>query len=322
MPRLLMIALLALWGVEAGATQVSVSTLPCPMGTGSVKVYEKMSANTHGGFDSDLAAYSTAGQFRAYALSTCPDSLFTLYGEDMKKPVDEAQKARLGAALADELTRVSSRTEPAIWERYGIAARMYREMGRDPLFLAELYLTASHTARDQAVDVYEGLQGPAATRALLDQGAAELKKSLPVATRKVLLYNLARVAARGGYVEERDAHIKAFVAAGGLTAKEKEAVGRFTVGVAAEAVYQDLAIAAFQSALRAEMPNGDKKIRSTYLLADLLRRRGRYTEALPLYALVMSHPEAPPNLREMALLLSREITVRHPAALEGKGPTK
>ena len=317
-----MLILALLLSAAAEATQVSVKTLPCPLPGGQVKVYEKMAANTHGGFDSDLAAYSTEGQWRTYAISTCPNSLFTLYGADMGKPLDAATQAKLAKALADERTRVSSLTEPPLWERYGIAARLYRELGRDALFVAEVYLQASYTARDSAVDVYEGLEGPAATRALLDQGAKELTKTLPVATQKVLRFNLARVAARGGYFTERDAHLQAFIAAGPMNAKEKEAVARFQAGVAAEARYQDLAITAFQTGLRAEGLSPDQKVRATYLLADLLRRRGRFAEAIPLYALVMSHPDAPPNLREMALVLSREISAQHPQALEAPRPPK
>ncbi len=306
-------------GAPAEATQLQVTSVTCPLGEGNVKVYTKVAANTHGGFDSDLAAYSVEGQHRTWAVSTCPSTLFSLLGVDMARPLDAAAQPRLRAALADELSRLPDKANPAVWDRYGIAARMYRELGRDKLFIAELLLEASWTGRDEAVGVYEGLEGPAATRALLDQGALELKKSLPPAQRKILLYNLARVAARGGYPTERDSYLRAFEAASPLTEKEAAAVARFRVGVAAELRYQDRAIEAFKEGLRLPDLPMDKKIRSTYILADLLRRRGQPREALGLYTLVIAQPDAPEPLREMALTLAVELEKATGAAAKPSG---
>ncbi len=76
--------------LAAHATRVQVDTVACPIGGSPTKVYEKVVSNTLGGFDSDLAAYSDKGQFRQYAVSTCPDNLVSLYGRDMRKTMDEA----------------------------------------------------------------------------------------------------------------------------------------------------------------------------------------------------------------------------------------
>jgi hypothetical protein len=63
----------------------------------------------------------------------------------------------------------------------------------------------------------------------------------------------------------------------------------------------------------------DKKIRSTYILADLLRRRGQPREALGLYTLVIAQPDAPEPLREMALTLAVELEKATGAAAKPSG---
>jgi hypothetical protein len=56
-----------------------------------------------------------------------------------------------------------------------------------------------------------------------------------------------------------------------------------------------------------ELP-AETRLRSTYLLADLLRRRGQPQEALGLYSVVLGDDRAPQELRELALFLSGELS--------------
>jgi hypothetical protein len=312
LPLLLVVGLFG--GRPSTATMVEMAEVPCALGDGIARVYEKRSSNTHGGFDSDLAHYSDRGQFREYAVSSCAENLFSLMGQDMADPAmavlvqAEPIRTRLLAALQDETSRLATPQDPPVWDRYAIAARMYRELGRDPLYLAELYLTASWTARDRAVGVYMGLEGPAAVTAILEQGEAELLKPLTVAQRKTVTWNLVRVAHRGGLNSERDAYMKAFADLKPLSPAESAALTQLREMVTVvEPRFQDLAMAELQRALRAETIDPDEKVRATYLLADLARRRGRTREAIGLYTLVMNEESAPMNLREMALLLNRQL---------------
>jgi tetratricopeptide (TPR) repeat protein len=293
----------------AAATQISVREVACPLG-GRVKVHERVAANTHGGHDSDLCAYSSQGQFRAFAVATCPDNLLSLYAADMQRPLDPALRPAIEAALATARAALSDPADPPVWERYALAAAVYRAMGRPPLFLAQLYLEASWTARDHGVGYYAGLEGPVATRALLDAGKKELDKPLTPAQRKTVLYNLARVAHRGGYNAERDQMLAAFEKVGPMDAAETEAVARLrAVAHRIEPVYQELAIAALHEALARPLPDAERA-RALYLQADLLRRRGRDGEALPLYDRVLAEAGAPPELQAMARALSDELRRR------------
>lgn len=303
------LALLLTLAAPAGATQVSFHDRPCPVDdTDVMRVYEKVSANTHGGFDSDGASYSTRGQFRTYAVATCARTLFSVYGGDAGMELSAAQVARLQAALVEERGRLADPAEPTVWERYGIAARMYRELGRGPLFLADLYLEAAWTARDEAVGVYVSLRGPQEARQALTMGAQELARGPAPEQRRILVYNLARIAHRGGYAAERDRWLDEFAALAPHSEDEARALDRFRrMAQQVEPRLQDLAIAELRRGLADAGLPGESRMRATYLLADQLRRRGQAEEARGLYDIVLSSEDSPRELREMALFLSREL---------------
>ena len=104
----------------AAATQISVREVACPLG-GRVKVHERVAANTHGGHDSDLCAYSSQGQFRAFAVSTCPDNLLSLYATDMQRPLDPALRQS-----AQQRIRLSDLTLPHAMARVLLLEQLYR----------------------------------------------------------------------------------------------------------------------------------------------------------------------------------------------------
>lgn len=315
-----MMLLLFLVG-RAAAIQVEAREGPCPVGVGTVKVYEKLSANASGGYDSDLAPYSSGGQWRAYRLATCADNLLSLYGTDLLALVP-ADRDRVKAALPEAVRVVADPKAPTVWERYRVAAALYAALGRDDRFLGDLLLEASWTARDEAVGYYAGLEGPIAARALLDAGWEELKKPLAAADRKKVLYNLARIAHRGGWGAERDGLLASFEAAGPMTGPERDAVARFRrIAHEIEPALQDEAITHFTAALRGDVPYAEK-VRLTYQLADLLRRRGRDREAAPLYFLVLNDRDAPEQLRSMAVFLAGPLLEKLEAAprAESKAP--
>ncbi|RME26330.1 MAG: hypothetical protein D6798_06935 [Deltaproteobacteria bacterium] len=298
--------------VAAHATRIRFHDQPCPLDPDDmVRIYEQVSANTHGGYDSDGATYSTEGQFRTYAVATCTRSLFSLYGGDMSMQLDDATRKRLARVLAEtRATVLEDPADPKVWERYRIAAAMYEALGRGPLFLADLYLEASWTARDEAVGVYVALRGPADARQALTLGEQELQRTdLTPAQRHTLIYNMARIAERGGFTAERDAWLDRFAALDDLSPAEQAALERFREAAGRiEPALQDRAIDAYRAALADDSLQGEPRLRAAYLLADLLRRRGRLDEAMGWFQVVLSDDRTPRELREMALFLSRELS--------------
>jgi len=307
MPRSWMLALLC-WSGTAHATKVSVKVHPCPIGTGTVKIYESIAANKLGGFDSDLAHFSRGGQFRAWAISTCPENLLSAYGEDMRRPWTADERATAATLLPSLATMAQHPGEPTITERYRMAAELYKAWGADPFDIADVYIQASWVARDDAVGEVMGIQGPAGVLEALEMGAGELAKDLPTATRKVLRFNLARIAHRGGLGEARDEHLAAFVALGELDAAEQSALAAFHEAAGqTEPALQHLAIEQLKLGLRRPGLEMQDKIRATYLLADLLRRTGHPEDAFPLYVLVADEGQAPDDLRTLSTLLGKML---------------
>jgi hypothetical protein len=306
-------ALLALLGLllvsaPALATKVGWHTSPCPLDGTQSKVYELYSQNSHGGYDSDLCSYSSQGQWRAYAIATCPEDLLTLYAADFDKVLDEQDLLAVRAEV-DELSAEHPDADALeVWDRYALAVRFYEAMGRDDAFLGELYHQASWVARDGVVGVFLGLEGPMAAKELLVQGELELVKDLPAADRIKLLHNLARIAHRYGDSALRDRYLAQLEAVPGVDQGTLDTVATMRhLALEVEPRFQDLAIERYLAWLRLPDLERDRLLRVTYLVADLLRRRGRLVEAVPLYSLVATSEDAPQQLRELALFLASEI---------------
>ena len=284
------------------ATEVGIRELPCPFGEGTVRVYAKLSANRLGGWDSDLASYSVGGQWRKYAISTCPSSLYSFPSEGGPSDQlgDESYRQELQALL--EQAMVDFGESPPIWERYEIAIRILKlEDNIEPIRIARLYLDAAWTARDEAVDVYRGLEGPEMAWSLLEAGKAELKKpALDVPTKKILHHNLARVAHRGGFLALRDQHIEAFSSLGDLSDAEQEVLARFRrMTTEVEPLYLAQAARHLEAHLAAT-PEGNLSSWAHYVLGDIARRAGQTNAARSHFQAAIDSRYTDPPTRNLA----------------------
>ena len=132
----------------------------CPLGKDQARVFTFSSQNQLGGYDSDLASYAKGEQFRTFAISTCYSNYFSLYGKDFSIKLTETQKEKAQKVIAHLRTKLLDPKNPLVWERYEIAAEIYRILGRPPHFIAQVYLEASWTVRDSFVGFHQGLNGP------------------------------------------------------------------------------------------------------------------------------------------------------------------
>ena len=190
---------------SAFATGIHTSEIVCPIDSeDKVKLYFMVSSNEFGGYDSDGATYSSGTQFREYAISSCTQTLFTTYTSDMSVPYTPSEIAEIQEWLPKVTEHMKN---PSVWERYDIAAAFYRWQNKPPLFMGTLYLEAAWTVRDQAVGIHQGLNGPIVADQVLEQGPSELNKDLTPEQRKMVIYNLARVAHRNARFLERDKYI-------------------------------------------------------------------------------------------------------------------
>ena len=263
----------------------------CPIETDKARIFQSISTNQLGGYDSDLARYSKGEQFRNYAISTCFENYFSLYGKDFSIPINKKQKQEILEFLTSFRQQLMDPANPFVWERYEIAAHIYEILGYSPEFIGQLYLEASWTVRDTFVGYHQGLEGPEAVQSLLREGPKELLKNITPEQKKLLLFNLARVAHRGGYRAIRDDYLSRFALLD-LSKEEQKSLSYVQeIAIPKEVYYQKKALEAFKKSLENPKLSKKTKIRSQYLYAELLRRLGAPKEARSYYDLVQRNSQ-------------------------------
>ena len=258
----------------ANATGIHTTDAVCPIDEAdTVKLYFEVSSNEYGGFDSDGATYSSGTQFREHAISTCSKTLFSAYTKDMQQkisPNDSAEIKKWLAPLAQQYTN------PTVWDRYELAVSFYRWQGKEPIYLAQVYMEAAWTARDKAVGIHPDLKGPVVADQILEQGKKELEKDLTNEERKMVTYNLARVAHRNARFTEREHYITQFLNAPTLEPYERETAQEFIqLTTEVEPRLLKLALAEYLIHLQKVPQDGHTQ----YIVADIFRRLGEYTQA-------------------------------------------
>ena len=164
------------------------------------------------------ATYDSDAQFRNYQHIVQQVCLQCMVGLGQ---LDENEKNMLTDWFEDYRKNLPPPEEISTWQRYEIASDVYRKLGYDSTFLAELYMTASWTIRDDMVGVHR-INGPEEMEQLLEQGEKELvKKSLTEQQKKMILYNLARVAHRFGDEQRTKYYITLFEKETSLSNEER-----------------------------------------------------------------------------------------------------
>ena len=251
----------------ASATGIHTSDAVCPIDdTDTVKLYFLISGNEFGGYDSDGATYSSGTQFREHAISTCQSTMFSAYTKDMQQSFSSEDINAINEWLPNVTSSVSN---PTVWERYDLAAEYYRWKQQPAIFIGKLYLEAAWTVRDQAVGIHPNLNGPIVADEVLQQGKQELEKDLTSEQRKVVTYNLARVAHRNARIDVREKYIQQFLADPAITSAEKQAANEFKqLTQVIEPIYLQKALSEYLLHVQ-QSPNDGQ---SLYIVGDLYRR--------------------------------------------------
>ena len=265
----------------------------CPLGKDYARVFSFSSQNQLGGYDSDLASYAKGEQFRTFAISTCYDNYFSLYGKDFSLTLTEEQKGKAQEVIKTLRAKLMDPKNPLVWERYEIAAEIYRTLDRPAHFIAQVYIEASWTVRDSFVGFHQGLNGPKSAQEVLDLAPKELEKTLSPDQKKLLVFNLARVAHRAGEPNLRDMYLSMFEALPNLSDSDKKGLAYIrNIAIPKERYYQEKARnELLQAVQNMQNLNDLEKYHTQYLLADLHRRLGDSKLAKPLYEKVRAQSQ-------------------------------
>ena len=287
------------------ATGIHTEDIPCPIGPQEdyAKIYYVLSTNEFGGYDSDGATYSSGMQYRTYAISSCTLSLFSAFTKDMKQSFSDTEKKEIHSILQTEKKQLQDPQNPTVWERYNIAAEIYRWQEKPAKFLGDLYLEAAWTVRDEAVGIHQGLHGPEVADQVLQEGKKELNKNLSNDQRKMVTYNLARVAHRNARYAQRDLYIQQFLALPYLTNDEIAAGMRFIeLTSRIEPVYLRRALQEYLLHVQ-NAPNDGQTL---YLIADIYRRLGENEKSEEYFRKANLTSDLQEEQRQIILYLSKQ----------------
>jgi tetratricopeptide (TPR) repeat protein len=258
------------------ATGIHSEELQCPIGEDITKIFLLISSNEFGGYDSDGATYSSGTQYREYAISTCYQNLYSAYGRDMKKEWSSEDEKQILEIIEKQKSLMKDPNNPEVWERYELATEIYRWQGKSHQFLSSVYLEAAWTVRDEAVGIHQSLTGPMTADEVLYMGGKELSKELTSSQRKMVIFNLARVAHRNGRNKVRDEYLSRYEDLPDLTAEEKKLAQDFKIlTTEIEPKYIKLAIDELEKHIETKSQDGQ----NLYLLGDLYRRIGNMEQS-------------------------------------------
>lgn len=254
-------------------------TLVDPLDDHVFKVSVVPSVNSLGGTDSDGCSYASGPQVRTYAVATSPTSLYSARIEEWGKGVTEKNKEdllKLLVPLGAEVGNAGS-LHPA--ERYELAAAVSDQLGRDGFTVGDLFLHGAWTVRDTIVGFLPSVRGSGDAWKKLGE-LVEMSRSVTHPRgRTIALFDMARLAHRGGFIHERDAllaQLDNFEDAG-LGALAKRA--QFGVRVEAENRLLRKARERYLKGLEARSRDTEDRVFYRFLAAELARRVGDFETA-------------------------------------------
>lgn len=273
----LLAALIAALALPVAAQNRLPVSLRCPVCGESVEAERQVTANALGGTDSDFCQYSAGGQAREVAVATCPKCYYTHLHDRFERDLSETQRAELEAALVILRPSYPSAEMVPTWDRYQIAALMAGLLGEGQYLRGDLLLTGAWTARDRVVGFVPKVDGPLDVLLNLEEMDAAWREIPDLRTQQMALFDLMRVAHRGGFVERRDAYLAQL---DDLPPVPEELISVRTKvrgWIEIEERYLDKARGHFEDGLAVGEGSAEDQIMYRYLVIDLKRRRGQTT---------------------------------------------
>jgi hypothetical protein len=269
-----------------------------------------LSTNGLGGFDADGCTYARGVQPRALAVATSPTTLYTQPVDRWDRAIPDEQKKRLLQMLLLRGEQVEDGRRLSAAERWEIAATVSAQLGDGPATVGEQYLQAAWSVRDGVVGFLAAVQGATDAWKKLAELSAAARTLKDGKERTVAMFDLARLAQRGGFPIERDGFLRAldeFPDAGlGASAKREE----FTKRVAEEERLLKLARARFEEAVRGGAGTPAERAGLRFLVAEISRRIGDFQQAETWLAAVVEDRAADEETRSSVTDVKNVLAVQ------------
>jgi len=288
------------------ATTVSPKEFTCPLDgtkfTGRVLV----STDKLGGMDSDFCSWPKGTPGLPYEVQVCPKCFYASRNEFFNDALPEAVKKSLETVLKkwrQDHAEAKTADELSGGQRWELAAVSGIVKNDHPPLMGNLWLRAAWAARQAVMsDLHLALGDPMSSFEQLDAMEADLKEEKD--PQKIIeeTFRLVLGSQRAGDVKRRDAHLKKLEEMK-LSQDETSRLAALKKAFAAEALYQERAIASFNVALEKGLANPEERHVYLYLVADMTRRLGKNAEAVTLYKKVIGSEQVRPDIRKMCEFL-------------------
>jgi len=245
-----------------------------PLDGHQFQVFVPASTNGLGGFDADGCSYAKGQQPRGWSIVTSPTTLFSAPIERWKEPIPEDKKPALMELLLGVGRDVEDARSLTPADKYELAAAVARELGASEFEIGQLYLQGAWTVRDTIVGFLPGVQGASDAWGKMIETLPMVKELTEPRGRTIALFDMARLAHRGGFVNERSDYMTLVeqVPDAGLGAADKRA--EFLRRVEAEDRLLRKAREVFRAGLEADGGHPEDRGWIRFLDGELTRRLG------------------------------------------------
>ncbi len=284
---------------SAHAANTLPDTVVCPVDGTEVHIERPIAANAMGGTDSDFCQYAAGGQIREQSVATCPTCLYSGLHSTYDRQLTDAQKRELLEMLDALRPTVGDPHDLQPWDRYQIAALCAGVLGESALQRGNLLHAGAWTARDRVVGFIPMIDGPLDAHNKLDELDPEWAQIPDLRTQQMALFDLTRLAHRGGFVQRRDAYLNQL---DDLPPVPEDLIRVRTMveeWIAIENRFLSKALEHFNAGLDRGEGETNEQIYYRYLTVDLRRRLGQDKGLREELNVLLADPLTPDHLKPM-----------------------
>jgi len=272
----------------------------CPVDGTVVPVSRPVSTNALGGTDSDFCQYASGEQARQHGVATCPTCFFSARLSSFHDPLTDADRRALREMLRSAVPPTVSVEDMEAWDRYQLAALCAGILGRSTFDRGDLLHTGAWTVRDRAVGFIPAVDGPLDAAVQLDEMDVHWAEIPDLQIRQMALFDLARLAHRGGMRSRRDGYLDRLDELQPVPPELLQIRGKVRELLSIEDRFLEKALEHYQEGLIRNEGTPEERVYYRYLVLDLKRRLGREKGLLDELNLLLADPLLPEGIRPMA----------------------
>ncbi len=293
------VALLAVV-LTARATTTVPDVVTCPIDGTMIDVQRPMATNAMGGTDSDFCQYAAGGQAREHAVATCPECFFSSHLSGYARELTGEQRAALLEMLGQARAPGQDAATLEPWDRYQLAALCVGVLEVGALERGDILLSGGWCVRDRVVGFIPGMDGPLDMMQKLDDYEAAWNQIEELPAQQMALFDLMRLAHRGGFVPRRDGYLTLLDDLKPVPAELTDIRTKIRDLIELENRFLDKALQHYEQGIADGEGSVADRAYYSYLVIDLKRRLGRTDGLWDELTQLLANEDLPEHIRPMA----------------------